>query len=107
MLPVLKYIRRSVLALMLLLAASANCLSVTYDTNQDDDIPTVEVQFCFVASGRGAAPGNHAIDSGTQISSSALNAVQPLSVATLAITIEQGSTSLSAGSPELVVPLRR
>lgn len=99
-----RYVRRMILALMLLLAASANCLSVSYDTNQNDDIPPVKVHFCFVASGRRMTAGKRITDSIEQASRSISRAGQDLPVMT---EVAQGSTRASTGSLNLVVPLRR
>ena len=97
------YFRRMALALMLLLTASANCLSVSYDANQDDEIPPVTVHFCFVSSGKRMAAGKRSADSVKQASRNILETVQDCPV----MTAGQGFTQLHTGSPNLVVPLRR
>jgi hypothetical protein len=99
-----RYVRRMVLAMMLFLVASANCLTVSYDTNENDDIPPVNVHFCFVASGRHVAVGERSIDSGNQADHSSVKSAQDFSVPT---EVEQSFNTLNAGSPSLVVPLRR
>jgi hypothetical protein len=103
-----KYARRSTLALMFLLAASANCLFVSYDTNENDDVPPVKVHFCFVAS-RHATAEKRAIGSANDASSELFKAVlfNEVQSPKFEVQPEVVLTRLSTGSPELVVPLRR
>jgi hypothetical protein len=99
-----RYARRTVLAMMLLLAASANCLSVSYDTNENDDIPPVKIHLCFVASGSHVTVRERSSDSGN---GAIHNLVKSTQDSPVAADVEQGFSSLNAGSPSLVVPLRR
>lgn len=99
-----RYVRRTVLVLMLWLAASANCLSVSYDTNENDDIPPVSIHFCFVASGKRVTAGKRAVESGSYANGTMFKAATGLPVIA---EVKHVSTSELAGSPNLVVPLRR
>jgi hypothetical protein len=92
------------MVMMLFLVASANCLTVSYDTNENDDIPPVSVQLCFVPSGSHIAVGERSSDTGNQATHNLVKSAQDVAVAAEA---EHGFNSLNAGSPNLVVPLRR
>ena len=99
-----KCARGSTLALMLLLAASANCLCVSYDTNENDDVPPVNVEFCLIRSGESMTAQMHAAEAVTVSNACGLNQSQDLP---LTMQPEWDSATGSAASPQLVVPLRR
>ncbi|HSM85801.1 MAG TPA: hypothetical protein VLT16_06605 [Candidatus Limnocylindrales bacterium] len=99
-----RHFRRYVLGLMLLLAASANCLCVSYDTDGDDGVPPSTVEFRFVARNEKAAED--------QVGKSAEVASSPWSIQLPVLLIaghdRQGSVVRpNAGPQPLIVPLRR
>ena len=99
-----RYARRFTLTLMLLLVASANCLCVSYDTNENDDVPPVNVEFCLIRSGESMTAQMHAAEAVTVSNACGFNQSQDLP---LMMQPEWDPATGSAASPQLLVPLRR
>ena len=98
-----RYFRGVVLGLMLLLAAAANFVSISYDNDDDEDTPPVTVELSL------AAPVRKDVQLPKSQSSSAvfhLQDAQPASGLVAALAFES-VPQLTVGPPQLAVPLRR
>jgi hypothetical protein len=98
-----KYFRGVVLGLMLLLAATANFVSISYDNDDDEDTPPVTVELSL------AAPVRKDVQLPKSHPSSAvfhLQDAQPAKGLVAALNFESAPQP-NAGPPQLAVPLRR
>jgi hypothetical protein len=98
-----KYLRRTALATMLLVAACANCFCVSYDANDDDDVPPVTIELKFVS------PAGRSVGSRQAQSTESSKSAQPLTSHSLLIAghDQQRAGALHDEAPQIVVPLRR
>jgi hypothetical protein len=95
--------RGVVLGLMLLLAATANFVSISYDNDDDEDTPPVTVELNL------AAPVRKDVQLPKSLSSSAVfhrQDSQPTTRLVAALRFES-VPQLNAGPPQLAIPLRR
>lgn len=98
-----KYFRGAVLGLMLLLAAAANLVCVSYDADNDEDTPPVTVEMNLIAP---AGRSTHLPSRNVQaeivrqgdLHAAAANPVTAFST--------QSSIVLNTSSPQQAVPLR-
>jgi hypothetical protein len=93
-----------VFGLMLFLASAANCLSASYDVDDDDSTPPVTVDLRFVCS---SSKNSHSPKSQVEQATAkwACTRVAPPSPLLAAGLETDAGTSL--GTPQLLVPLRR
>jgi hypothetical protein len=98
-----RYFRGVVLGLMLLLAGAANLVSISYDNDNDEDTPPVTVELNL------AAPVKKDIQLHGANSRSAIFHLQDAQPATglVAGLAFESAPPISAGPPQLAVPLRR
>lgn len=94
--------RSTVLALMLLLAGTANLVSVSYDADDDDDTPPVTVELNLVAPCKKSIQGPR-----QQAHARAFRLCDEKPQAELLASVQfEAAPLLKNGSPQLVVPLR-
>ena len=97
-----RWLRGTVLGVMLLLAATANLVSFSYDADDDDDTPPVNVELNIVTSTKKPA---HLVKhhSSTRVSHVACERPSPDQTPCAGF---EPALSLDKSSPQLVIPLR-
>jgi len=92
-----------VLGAMLLLAAAANMICVSYDTDDDEDTPQVTIELNLAAPVKKNIQVSRAHKTPAQLHSQ----VEPSVPRLLALADRGPASPFNEVSPQLVVPLRR
>lgn len=99
-----KYLRAAMLALVLLPAASVNCLCVSYDMDDDDNIPPVNVELSVITPSRSVSPAGETKSSPrSHRCAYPLRAKSPL----VASHDQRQAPAALSGSPQFAIPLLR
>src|SRR5947209_6834857 len=94
--------RGAVLGLMLLLAAGANMVCISFDTDNDEETPPITVELSLVAPKR----SNHLPNKQAQAETIRQNDLQATSPTLVAEVNLDAAPILEARSPQQVIPLR-
>lgn len=97
-----RWLRATVLGVMLLLAATANLVSFSYDADDDDDTPPVNVELSIVTSPERPA---HLVKHHLSMRVPHVPCERPSSDHTGSAQFDSSSL-LDKTSPQLVIPLR-
>ena len=99
-----KHVYGVVFGLMLFLATAANCLSTSYDVDDDEGTPPVTVDLRFVCSSSKNlnSPKSQVEQATANWACTRVSPPAPLSAAEL-----ETHAGTSLGTPQLLVPLRR
>ena len=97
-----RLLRGTVLGLMLLLAATANLVSFSYDADDDDDTPPVNIELNIVTSTKKPA---HLVKHHSSVPASRVEN-EGIAVEETASTALHSVLPIEKASPQLAIPLR-